>query len=159
MEDKKELFLKKILDHFESSQKSLQQLDFRDFASRFYYGYIFLLDVVGIKRRGGWHKLNSYSFPSKTFERVYEELRIWRNRADYEFHKDKSFSQDYEFHKDKSFSQFEEEFKEFLKNELIEHLNEEIKPLIENEKSLSLSVKLILLKKLEGIIKWLKIMI
>jgi len=68
--------------------------------------------------------MNSYSFPSKTFEKVWKELRIWRNRMDYE-----------------------------------EHLKEEIKPLIENEKSLSLSVKLILLKKLEGIIKWLKIMV
>ena len=55
----KELFLKKTLEHLEASFYSLQKLDFRNFASRFYYAYINLLFIFEIKEKGDWHKEES----------------------------------------------------------------------------------------------------
>jgi len=147
MEDERILFLKKTLEHFEDAEEALQRLDFRNFASRFYYGYISLLYVLGIKRRGDWHKKESYKFPSESFKDIWEALRVWRIKADYEFFEGKSFSL------------FEEEFKEFLKEYLIEHLEEEIKPFLEENEFLNLGLKLILLKKLEGLTKWLRLIV
>lgn len=147
MEDVKALFLKKTLDHLENSKKSLQIPDFRNFASRFYYGYISLLFLLDIKKKGDWHKKNSYEFPSENFEGIWQGLRIWRIRADYEYYQKKSFSL------------FEEEFKEFLRKGLIEHLEEELKPLLEKSTNMDLSARLLLLKNLEGIVKWLMLML
>ncbi len=146
---KKQLFVKKAIEHFENSLHSLQSLDLRNFVSRFYYGYITLLFVLGLKEKGDWHKERSYNFPNENFLHIWQELKVWRIRADYEYERGKSFTL------------YEDELKVFLKKELIEHIEEELKPLIENDRFLSenLALKLTLFKSLEVVEKWLKLLI
>ena len=142
----KELFLKKTLEHLEASFYSLQKLDFRNFASRFYYAYINLLFILEIKEKGDWHKEENYNFPSDNFKKIWRNLKIWRIRADYEYESGKSFSL------------YEEEFIEFLKKELMEHITEELIPFLKNHK-MDEGTKLILLRHLEVIKRWLKLIL
>ncbi|RUM29726.1 MAG: hypothetical protein DSY42_05890 [Aquifex sp.] len=148
-----EFLLRKTIEHLETSQNALSEFNFRDFASRFYYAYINLLALLGIKKGGHWHKKESYEFPSDSnFEKVWEELNVWRLLADYEVRK----VQEQVGRRKKFFSEVENEFKEFLRVELINFLEDELKIYL-LKSDLSEPVKYLILKKLEVVIQWLKI--
>lgn len=78
-----ENWCRKVVEHLESCSLLAKNFLLRDFLSRFYYSYIFLLDLLGY-RKNGWHDLESYEV-SENFQQFLLKLNAWRTRADYQF--------------------------------------------------------------------------